>query len=94
MTESYASLIYITNISKPITKYFIYIYFYFLCIHFFLSDMAKMRTLMEDELKARLMQNDKDIIEMKKSYEDKLKSQKKDISVSRCVQTLKRRLAS
>lgn len=47
----------------------------------FLTDITKVKAKWEEEMKARMLQNDKEILEMKKSYEDKLKAQKKDVGV-------------
>ena len=45
--------------------------------------MEKLKAKWEEEMRAQLLENDKEIAEMKKSYEEKLRQQKKDVGVSR-----------
>lgn len=46
------------------------------------KDMDKMRSKWEEEVKARMLDNEREMIEMKKTYEEKMKSQKKSLGVS------------
>uniref|UniRef100_A0A2P2I1T5 Kinesin-like protein 6 n=1 Tax=Hirondellea gigas TaxID=1518452 RepID=A0A2P2I1T5_9CRUS len=46
------------------------------------KDATKLRAKWEEEMKARMLENDKDISDMNYTYEERLKSQKKDIGDS------------